>query len=55
MRCPNCHTANIGLIAEERFYCWNCYVEISPNGNLKLVSELEPEDQVHLEDLFVDE
>ncbi|MBR7553379.1 hypothetical protein ACFFJI_02765 [Allobacillus sp. GCM10007491] len=55
MKCPNCHTCNIGMIGEERFYCWNCLVEIDhEQQSRELVSQVQ-QPEYFLEDLFSDE
>ncbi|MFB9973562.1 hypothetical protein ACFFJF_06305 [Allobacillus sp. GCM10007489] len=55
MKCPNCHTPNIGLINEGRFYCWNCLVEVDQNQQSReMVSQLH-QPEYFLEDLFSDE
>lgn len=46
MNCPVCNSREVGKIATDQYYCWNCNVEfngeekvftISEDGNLALV------------------
>lgn len=32
MRCPNCNCRDIGKIGTNQYYCWECFVEFSVNG-----------------------
>lgn len=27
-RCPNCDSRNLGKIAKNTYFCWECYLEI---------------------------
>lgn len=53
MQCPNCRGKDIGKIGTQQFYCWNCFIEISVNGEELAVHQVESDGSLSsLNDLF---
>lgn len=56
LTCPNCHSHDIGKIANNQFYCWNCFIELTIDGNRLAVFEVEEDGTLSsLDDLFSEE
>lgn len=57
LRCPNCNSKDIGKIGSHQFYCWNCFIELSVNGDkIKSVFQVEEDGTLSsLDDLFVED
>jgi len=55
LRCPNCSSKDIGKIGTHQFYCWNCFIELSVNGDkIKSVYQVEEDGTLSsLDDLFL--
>ncbi|HHX77747.1 MAG TPA: hypothetical protein GX697_05300 [Firmicutes bacterium] len=59
MYCPVCGTCDIGKVATNQYYCWNCLLEFSDKGNQfhiyyveadgSLVDVKEKQDKVEVE------
>ncbi|SDI93578.1 hypothetical protein [Salimicrobium halophilum] len=53
MSCPNCMSREIGRIGVNRFYCWNCCIEIFQAGGRWNVAEIDWDGSLcSLNDLF---
>ncbi|WP_126429706.1 hypothetical protein [Brevibacillus marinus] len=55
--CPNCSSKDIGKIGSNQYYCWNCFVELSVDGNrVSSIYQVEEDGSLHsLNDLFLDD
>lgn len=54
--CPNCHSHNIGKIANNQFYCWNCFIELFLNEEKLIPYQVEEDGTLSsLDDLFTEE
>ncbi|WP_019120067.1 hypothetical protein [Brevibacillus massiliensis] len=55
--CPNCGSKDIGKIGTSQYYCWNCFVELSVNGEqISSIYQVEEDGSLHsLNDLFLDD
>lgn len=53
MHCPNCASKNIGKISANQFYCWNCCIELTLEGDQLLMNQVEEDGTLtSLDDLF---
>ncbi|MDC3413291.1 DUF2797 domain-containing protein [Aquibacillus sp. 3ASR75-11] len=53
MYCPNCQGKNIGKIGNQQYYCWNCFIELSEDGGILNVHQVELDGSLSsLNDLF---
>lgn len=56
LECPNCHSRDIGKIAANQFYCWNCFIELTIEGDRFSTFQVEEDGSLSsLDDLFTDE
>lgn len=54
--CPNCQSRDIGKIANNQFYCWSCFIELTVQGDHFAVHQVEEDGSLSsLDDLFTDE
>lgn len=54
--CPSCKGKNIGKIGTHQYYCWQCLIELTLNGNRLHLYEVEEDGTLtSLEDLFPEE
>lgn len=55
--CPNCQSKDIGKIGTNQYYCWNCFIEMSVDGDqISSVYQVEEDGSLHsLNDLFIEE
>lgn len=56
LSCPNCQSRDIGKIANNQYYCWNCFIELTVDGDRLNVFQVEEDGSLSsLDDLFSDE
>lgn len=56
LSCPNCHSRDIGRVAANQYYCWNCFIEMTVEGDRLLVHQVEEDGSLSsLDDLFTEE
>ena len=56
LSCPNCQSRDIGKIANNQFYCWNCFIELTIDGDRLNVFQVEEDGSLSsLDDLFSDD
>jgi len=56
LTCPNCHSREIGKIANNQYYCWNCFIELTVQGDHLTVHQVEEDGTLSsLDDLFSEE
>lgn len=54
--CPNCQSRNIGKIANNQFYCWNCFIELYLASDKLIPYQVEEDGTLSsLDDLFTEE
>lgn len=54
--CPNCHSRDIGKIANNQYYCWNCFIELTVEGDRLTLYQVEEDGSLSsLDDLFTEE
>jgi len=55
MRCPNCKSKNLGKIATNHYYCWDCFIELTiANDRFEMHQVEEDGSLTSLNDLFDD-
>ncbi|REE80992.1 hypothetical protein A8990_12038 [Paenibacillus taihuensis] len=55
MKCLNCNSNDIGKIGKQQYYCWNCCIEFTINGEKLDLFQVEKDGTVSsLNDLFFD-
>ncbi|PWA12525.1 hypothetical protein DCC39_05810 [Pueribacillus theae] len=53
MKCPNCFSKNLGKIANNHYYCWNCFIELTIADNHFVMNQVEEDGSLtSLDDLF---
>lgn len=53
MQCPNCRSKNLGRIGPGQFYCWECFIELTVDGELLQLHQVEEDGTLSsLDDLF---
>ncbi len=53
IKCPNCHSKDIGKIGVNQFYCWSCFIEMTVASGLILTHQVEEDGSLSsLDDLF---
>lgn len=53
LKCPNCHSKDLGKIGVNQFYCWNCFIELSLHQNMIHIHQVEEDGTLtSLDDLF---
>ncbi|RAP77244.1 hypothetical protein [Paenibacillus montanisoli] len=56
MKCLNCNSIDIGKIGKQQYFCWNCCIEITVNGEKLDLFQVEKDGTVSsLNDLFFEE
>lgn len=56
MKCINCKSTDIGKIGTRQYYCWNCFIEMTIDGEKIDVYQVEKDGSLSsLNDLFNDE
>lgn len=56
LRCPNCNSKEIGKIGSHQYYCWECYIELTVNGEKVSVYQVEEDGTLSsLDDLFFED
>lgn len=51
--CPNCQSRDIGKVANNQYYCWNCFIELTVDGDHFTVYQVEEDGSLSsLDDLF---
>ncbi|HET7656767.1 MAG TPA: hypothetical protein VFK37_00615 [Bacillales bacterium] len=56
MRCPNCQSKDLGKLAADQYYCWNCFIELTVNEDKLSLSQVEEDGSLtSLDDLFEEE
>lgn len=54
--CPNCNSRDIGKIANNQYYCWRCFIELSVSGDRLTTYQVEEDGSLSsLDDLFTDD
>ena len=55
MKCPNCSSKNLGKIASNHFYCWNCFIELSVSDGQISMNQVEEDGSLTSpDDLFAE-
>nr|WP_253288729.1 hypothetical protein [Amphibacillus sp. MSJ-3] len=55
MQCINCQSKNLGKIAPDHYYCWNCYIELRKKQDIFHVHEVDLDGSLlSLDDLFTE-
>lgn len=53
LKCPNCQSRDIGRLAATQYYCWNCFIELTIEGDHFLTHQVEEDGSLSsLDDLF---
>ncbi len=57
LRCPNCHSHDLGKVGTNQLYCWHCFVEMTiENDQIRSIYQVEEDGSLtSLNDLFFDE
>lgn len=57
LRCPNCHSHDLGRVGTNQLYCWHCYIEMTTDdGQIQNIYQVEEDGSLtSLNDLFLDE
>jgi hypothetical protein len=56
LRCPNCNSIDLGVIAPLHFYCWGCFIEMKKNGERYDIFQVEEDGSLSsLNDLFYED
>lgn len=56
MKCINCKSKNLGKIASDRYYCWNCFIELEKKDDVFHIHELDLDGSLlSLDDLFTED
>jgi|GEM_PF-224443 len=58
LRCPNCHSHDLGKVGTNQMYCWHCFVELEIDQNQQIISIFQVEEDgslSSLNDLFFDD
>ncbi len=56
LSCPNCQSRDIGKIGSNQYYCWNCFIELSIDGDRLFTHQVEEDGSLSsLDDLFTEE
>ncbi|GBF10075.1 hypothetical protein TEPIDINF_000445 [Tepidibacillus infernus] len=56
LTCPNCHRRNIGKIANNQYYCWDCFIELAVEGDRLTTYQVEEDGSLSsLDDLFTED
>ena len=53
MKCPNCSSKNLGKIAANHYYCWDCFIELTLVNNRFSMNQVEEDGSLtSLDDIF---
>lgn len=53
LKCPNCHSKDIGKIGINQYYCWSCFIELSLSKGVISTHQVEEDGTLSsLDDLF---
>lgn len=56
LSCPNCQSRDIGKIANNQYYCWKCFIELTVQGDHLALHQVEEDGSLSsLDDLFTEE
>lgn len=57
MRCPNCHSHDLGKVGTNQLYCWHCYIEITTDGrDIQHIYQVEEDGSLtSLNDIFLEQ
>jgi len=56
LNCPNCHSKDIGKIANNQYYCWSCFIEFAVEGDRYITFQVEEDGSLSsLDDLFTED
>ncbi|SFJ01294.1 hypothetical protein [Thermoflavimicrobium dichotomicum] len=57
LRCPNCHSHDLGRVGTNQHYCWHCFIEMTTeNDRICSVFQVEEDGSLtSLNDLFLDD
>jgi len=56
IKCPNCHSKDIGKIGSHQYYCWSCFIELTVHGEKMSAYQVEEDGTLSsLDDLFLEE
>ncbi|MFV9510947.1 hypothetical protein [Tepidibacillus sp. LV47] len=56
LTCPNCQSRDIGKIANNQFYCWNCFIELTVEGDRLALYQVEEDGSLSsIDDLFTED
>ncbi|MCS1350257.1 hypothetical protein [Mechercharimyces sp. CAU 1602] len=55
LRCPNCHSHDLGKVGSHQFYCWGCFIELAvKDEQVSAVYQVEEDGSLSsLDDLFL--
>lgn len=58
LRCPNCHSHDLGKVGTNQLYCWHCYIEMTTDGRdiIQNIYQVEEDGSLTcLNDLFLED
>ncbi|HET7628362.1 MAG TPA: hypothetical protein VFK44_08235 [Bacillales bacterium] len=56
LRCPNCQSKDLGVLATDQYYCWHCFIELTVKGDKLQLHQVEEDGTLtSLDDLFGEE
>jgi hypothetical protein len=57
LRCPNCHSHDLGKVGTNQLYCWHCFIEMTAEqGQIRSVYQVEEDGSLtSLNDLFFED
>jgi len=56
MQCINCKSKNLGKIAPDHYYCWNCFIELQKKQGIFHIHEVDLDGSLlPLDDLFTED
>ncbi|MCH5583646.1 hypothetical protein MK805_01500 [Shimazuella sp. AN120528] len=58
LRCPNCHSHDLGKVGTNQLYCWHCYIEMTTDGTdmIQNIYQVEEDGSLtSLNDLFLED
>ncbi|WP_073154215.1 hypothetical protein [Seinonella peptonophila] len=56
LRCPNCHSHDLGKVGTNQLYCWHCFIELTTDQQNRISSIYQIEEDgslSSLNDLFL--
>lgn len=55
LQCINCQSKNLGKIATDHYYCWNCFIELRKKHGVFHIDEVDLDGTLlSLDDLFTE-